>query len=149
MALAFTRRASLYSTTAAASYATTGTYTPAANSLLVAFVVGAGTTDDPNHGTPFTGHGVSWSKLTLSANALSTTHALSVWVADAGSSPTSAACTAQWTSNRTGCAIIEFEITGAELGGGAAAAIIQNPTNTGTGTSGSFSLAAADRKSVV
>lgn len=144
MALVFTRRASVYSTTAAASYATTGTYTPAANSLLVAFVVGAGNTNDPDHSTtPFAGHGVSWTKLTLSANALSTTHALSAWVADAGSSPTSAACTAQWASNRTGAAVIEFEVTGAELGGGASAAILQNPTNNGTGTSGSLNLAAA------
>jgi hypothetical protein len=144
MALGFNFRASVFSTTAAASYATTGTYTPATGTLLVACVVGAGDNNDPNHATtPFTGHGVSWTKLTLAANDISTTHAISIWVADSGASPTSAACTAQWTTNRTGAAIIEYEITGADLTAGAVAAIVQNPTNTGTGLSGTLSLSAA------
>lgn len=144
MALTITYRASIYSTTGAASYATTSTYTPAANSLLVALVVGCGDTNDPNHATPFTGHGVTWTKKAISANALSTTHALSVWVANAGSSPTSAAATAQWLTNRTGAAIIEYEITDWDSALSAVNAIIQAVTNTGTGTSGTFAFSAAE-----
>lgn len=140
-------RASRYDTAAATSYATTGTYSPAANALLICLVVGclASSPNDPDHATsPFTGHGVSWTKLSLSANTLGGTHALSVWVANAGASPSSAACTAQWTSNRTGCALIEFEVNGADLSGGASAAIVQKPTTTGTGTgTGDQSLSAA------
>lgn len=137
MSAIITYRASVYSTTAASVYSTTGTYTPAPNSLLIAFVVGsvAASPTDPDHATaPFAGHGVAWTKLTLTANTLGGTHALSVWVAKSGPTPTSAACTAQWATNRTGCAIIEFEVTGADLSGTAAQAIAQNPTTTGTGT---------------
>lgn len=143
MALTFTYRASQYTTTAGASYALTS-YTPAANSLLVAFVVGCGDNTDPNHATqPFTGHGVTWTKKAISNNALSTTHALSVWVANAGASPTSESCTARWATNRTGAAIIEFEITGWNDSLSAVDALVQAVTNTGTGTSGSFTLSAA------
>lgn len=143
MALAFNYRASVYSTTAATSYATTGTYTPAAGSLLVAFVISTlgATPLDPS---TFTGHGVTWTMLTLSARLLSTTHSISVWVALAGASPSSAAATAGYGAvSQTGAAIIEFEITGANVSGSAAAAIVQNPTNTGTATSGSVTLASA------
>lgn len=144
MAIVSTYRASVYSTTAATSYATTGTYTPAANSLLVAFVVtclGA-TPLDPS---TFTGHGVTWTQLTLSARTLSTTHAVSVWVALAGASPSSAAATAGYGAvSQTGGAVIEFEVTGADVSGTAAAAIVQNPTATAaTGTTGTVTLSAA------
>jgi len=142
VALTFTYRSSIYSTTAAATYTAAPTYTPAANSLLIAFVGGA-LASSPTDPTGVTGHGLTFTKLTLTANLLSTTHALSVWVANSGASPTSVACVATWGSNRTGGWVIEFESTGADVSGGAAAAIVQNPTNTGTATSGSVSLAAA------
>src|SRR4051812_9279918 len=107
-----TCRASVFSTTAASSYATTGTYTPAANSLLVAFVENslAATPLDP---TTFTGHGVTWTKLTLSSRLLSTTHCVSIWVANAGGSPSSAAVTAGFGAvSQTGCSVVEYEIAG-------------------------------------
>jgi predicted aconitase with swiveling domain len=142
MALAFAYRSSVYSTTAATSYTCAPTYTPAAGSLLVAFVVttlGA-TPLDP---TTVTGHGVSFSKLTLTARTLSTTHAVSVWIANAGVSPTSVACIASYGAvSQTGGTVTEFEVTGADLTT-LAGSIVQNPTNTGSGTSGSVVLAAA------
>lgn len=141
MALTITYRGSVYSTTAASSYTAGTSWTPAANSLLVALVVGCSTTvADP---TSVSGHGGSYTKLTLSANGISTTHALSVWVRDAGASPTNAAAAASWGSSRTGGAVIEFEVTGAAIAGGATGCIVQNPTNNGTGTSGSVTLSAA------
>ncbi len=142
MGLAVTYRQSIYSTSAASSYATTGTYTPAANSLLVAFEVNS-LASTPLEPTTFTGHGVTWTKLTLGSRLLSTTHSISVWVASAGASPSSAAATAGFNGvSQTGAAVVEFEVTG---WGGASpsAAIIQNPTNTGTGTAGTVTLSAA------
>lgn len=137
-----TYRASVYSTTAASSYATTGTYTPAANSLIVVFEVNS-LASTPLEPSTMTGHGATFSKLTLSARLLSTTHSLSVWVADVGASPSSAAVTAGFAGvNQTGCALIEFEVTGWS-GASALAAVIQNPTNNGTATSGSVTLSAA------
>lgn len=144
MALTITWRAAVYSTGAAASYATTGTYTPAANSLVVAFVVGS-LASSPTDPTGVTGHGVTFSQVTLSANLLpaaSSTHAISVWVALMGASPTTAACTATWGSNRTGAVVDEFEIIG--WGGSSALnAIVQQPTNIGTTGTGSVTLSAA------
>ncbi len=139
MALAYTFRAAIFSTTAATAYATTSTYQPAANSLLIAFVVGCSTTVvDPDGATPFAGHGLTWTKVTLTANDLSTTHATSVWVANSGGSSSTAACTATWGSNRTGGVVVEFEVTGWDTNLTAAQAVLQNPTATGTGTSSSI-----------
>lgn len=134
MALGFTFRASIFSTTAATSYATTSTYTPAANSLLVAFEVNS-LASSPLEPSTFTGHGVTWTKVTLTGagRLLSTTHSISIWVANAGASPSSAAATAGFGAvSQTGCAIIEYEITGADMTGGAVNAILQAITSTGT-----------------
>lgn len=142
-AVTSTWKAAIYSTTTASSYATTGTYTPKSHALLVAFVVttlGA-TPLDP---TTVTGHGVSFTKLTLSARTLSTTHAVSVWVANSGASPSTAAVTADYAGvSQTGGVVIEYEVEGADMSTSAVAAIVQNPTNTGSGTAQTVTLAAA------
>lgn len=143
MALTFRLRSFTRSTTGTTVYSASPTYTPAANSLLVAFVVGCGDNADPNHATqPFTGHGVTWTKKALTvggggagSGALSTTHALSVWVATAGASPTSAAATARWTTARTGCAIVEYEVTDYDASLGIQA-VLSAITSSGTGTQG-------------
>lgn len=140
-------RASVFSTTAAASYATTGTYTPAAHSLLVAFVENSlsATPLDP---TTFTGHGVTWTKLTLSTRILSTTHCASVWVADSGASPTSAAATAGFNSiSQTGCSIIEFECSDdIELAGGPTNAVrLATVGTSASGTTGTVTYSAKTR----
>jgi hypothetical protein len=147
MALTLTYRVKYHSTSAASSMATDSTYTPAANSLSVVFVCNslASTPLDP---ATVSGHGISYTKVTLASRLLSTTHCFSVWVAKMGSSPSSAAVTADWSgTNQTGGTIIEYECTGAEIGGTALAAIIQN--NVATGTSNnvtSTNLLAAEKK---
>ena len=142
MAIGITYKSRVASTTGATSYTCSPTWTPAAQSLAIAFVVTclAATPLDP---TTVTGHGVSYSKLTLSARTLSTTHAVSIWVAKMGASPTSVACVASYGATQTGGLIIEFEVTGHDNSGTELAAIIQNPTDTGTATSGSVTLAGA------
>jgi hypothetical protein len=135
-----TLRAALHSTGAASSYAPPTAWTPAARSLIVAFVENslAASPIDP---TSVTGHGVSFTKLTLGTSTLGTTHKISVWVANSGTSPTSDATTVDFGGvAQTGCAIIEFEVPGVNLDGDV---ILQNPTASGTGTSGSITLAPA------
>ena len=142
MALAFTCQQSSFVTTNATSYAL-GTYTPGARSLLVVFAVHSGT---QSAAPTVSGHGLTWSVLTLSAQTLSTTHWIDVYVADSGASPSSAAFTISgFGASQTGAALIEYEITGWDTSKTALQAIVQNPTNTGTGTSGTVTLAAASR----
>lgn len=129
-------RQTIFLTTAQSSYTPTqSAYTPAAGSYLVAFVVNslAATPLDPT----FTGHGVTWTKLSLSTRLLSTTHCISVWVANAGASPTSTKVVADFGGvNQTGCAIIEYEITGVALGATPDLGINLQTVGSGTGTTG-------------
>ena len=140
MAITITYRASVYSTTSSSSYAASGTYTPAIGSILVAFVVGT-MASSPADPIDVTGHGRPFTQIPLTANTLSTTHILSVWALRVGAGNSSSATTVTFGSSQTGCAIIEFEITGADIGGLVENAIIQQPTNNGTGTTGTVTLA--------
>jgi len=136
MALAITYKGKIASTTAATSYTATTSWTPTADSLLVAFVVTC-LGSSPVDPTTVSGHGQTYSKLTgFSAYTLSTTHLLSIWVAKAGSSPTSTAASASYGAvNQTGGVVIEYEITDADLSGTAAQAFIQTVTANGSATS--------------
>lgn len=107
-----TYKASNYVTTAGPTFTAAPTWTPAANSLLVALVVGCSAS--PTDPTGVTGHGQTYSKVVLPTATLSTTHIMSVWVANAGASPTSVAEVASFGGTPTGNAIICFEITGWE-----------------------------------
>jgi hypothetical protein len=142
MALVFAYRSSIYDTTASATYTAAPTWTPAANSLIVSFHVGT-IGSAPVDPTGVTGHGLTYSKVTLVDTDISTTHRVSVWVAKAGASPTSTACVATYSPNRNGGVVIEFEITGHDDSGTALQAIVQSPTATGTGTTGTVAPAAA------
>lgn len=141
--IVFTYKAGLWSTTnTAASYTATPTWTPVANSLLLCFVVTTYSAS-PTDPSAVSGHGQSYTKLTLGTSTLSTTHKLSAWVALAGGSPTSAACVATvTTTNGTGGAVIEVEVQGADVSGTAANAIVaSSATNNATSTSRSVTFA--------
>ncbi|MEO6401123.1 MAG: hypothetical protein ABIP62_03830, partial [Vicinamibacteria bacterium] len=134
------RGTALYSTTRSTTYTGAAAWTPAATTLLVAFVVGAGSVVDP---TGVTGHGLTYTKVTLPANTISTTHAMSVWVAKAGASPTSAAASVTFAATALGAALVEYEVAGADLSGILpTAAIVQAVTSNGTGTVASTTLLA-------
>jgi hypothetical protein len=142
MAITITWKSSIYTTTAGGQTASP-TWTPAANALLVACVVQS-YSSSPLDPTGVSGHGVSYSKLTLGTSTLSTTHQLSIWVAEAGASPTSAAEATTVSGTTTGSCIIAFEVTGAEVSGNALQAIVASTaTNNGTGTAETVTLAAA------
>lgn len=144
-AITITFRSSVYSTTnTAATLVGSPTWTPAANGLVIAFVVTTYSAS-PTDPTGVTGHGLTYTKLTLGASTLSTTHQLSAWVAKTGASPTSVACTAATTTtNGTGGALVEFEVTGADVSGTAAQAIVaSSATNTATSATETVTLSAA------
>jgi len=107
-------------------------WTPAQLLLVACVLAPTPTRPSPRHGV--TGHGVTYTQIAAApSDALD--HAQSVHlVASAGASPTSTACVATWTTNRTGGGIIEFEVTN-WFGATASAAVLQYPSATGTATS--------------
>lgn len=127
--------------TSAGALTCSPTWTPTANELVIAFVVEtyASSPADP---TGVTGHGLTYSALTLGTSTLSTTHKLSAWVAKTGGSPSSVACTQTVSGTTTGGAIIEFLVEGADVSGTALQAIVgSTATNTATSTSETVTLA--------
>lgn len=142
-----TLRGSFAATTNATSYAETQTWTPGANSLVVAFVFVSATS--PVAPPTVAGHGLTWSALTLGSHGPITLSAgsgrLDAYVAKTpGATPTSGAFTVSgYGASQTGAVIFVWEINSADLTGTALAAIVQSPTNSGTATSGSVTLSAA------
>lgn len=142
MSLAFFARSQVNSTTNAASYATGTAYTPAVGSLLICVVCASSTETTETDPTSVTGHGLTFTKLstTVFQSAVDT---ITVWVAEVTGSPTNDVVTASgWGTNRTGCNMTVIEVTGADLSGGAVAAIVASniQTHNGTGTATSVSL---------
>jgi len=140
MAIQITYKSSSY-TTSAGNVTCSPTWTPQANSLIVAFcaLTYASSPVDP---TGVAGHGISYSAMTLGTSTLSTTHKLSGWAAKAGASPSSAACVATVSGTTTGGLVIEFEVTGADVSGTALQAFqATNASNTGTSTTPTVTLA--------
>lgn len=141
MAITATYRSAVYTTSnTQSSYTGSPTYTPAANSLLVCFVCTT-YSSSPSDPSAVSGHGVSYTKLTLGTSTLSTTHKLSAWVANAGASPTSAAPVATVTSTLgTGGVLIEFEVTGADMTAVLSTIVDSMKSNNATGTSRTLTL---------
>jgi hypothetical protein len=142
MAIAATFRSAVYTTSNTQStYTGTTSYTPAAGSFLVCFVCTT-YSSSPSDPTSVTGHGLSYTKLTLGTSTLSTTHKVSVWVAKAGGSPSSVAPVANVTNtNGTGGVLIEYELTGVDVSDTDLSAIINSgASNTGTSTTPSVVL---------
>jgi len=102
----------------------TATYTPTANRLLIAFIVGRHATAaaDP---TGVTGNGLTWSKKGNVTPAA--TVSMSVWVVDSGASPTNAAMAVTFAGAHIGCLVAIYEVANTDRSGTALAAIIQTP----------------------
>ena len=138
-----------YATTNATSYATGATVNPAARALIVAIVCATSTDTSEADPTQLVSSGspqISFTKLstTLFVSGLCT---VTCWVADTGDAPAASQTftVSGWGTSRTGCAMGLLQFEGADLSGGATAAVRNIVTNTGTGTSGSCTLAAASR----
>lgn len=142
MAVSITTKASVYSGTNAASYAT-GSWTPTTGRLAVCVVQSeiSGTTNVPT----VSGNGITWSEVrNYEDDTSGTTSRITVFVAKtAGSS--AGAVTADFASQtQAGGNVIVDEVDGADVSGTALQAIVQSVAGTvnGSGTSESISLAA-------
>lgn len=133
MALGFSLLATDRDTANTTSYADTETTTPAANSALLCFIYN--TASPGGAVSSVTAYGATWAEL---ATVSSSNGRLSVWWAYAGGSPSSSTATVAFAANQTGCAFDIIEITGADTSD----FTVQQPTNSGTGTSGSVTLSA-------
>jgi hypothetical protein len=146
VALAFTDRSQVNVTTNATSYATGTLFTPAANSLMICIVCASSTDAVQTDPTSVSGNGATYTELdSVFQSAVDTT---GLWVASSGASPTNDVVTASgWGTARTGCNMTVVEVTGADLSGGASAAIvstnIQKHSGAGTATSVSLTMNAA------
>lgn len=125
------------------------TWTPAANSLLLAWIEAS--TEDVSP-TSVTGHGLTYTQMgRITMGSGPTTAVLELWAAKAGASPTSVAVSATWAAARSGVNISEEEVTGHDdaltLAVGAGNIFPQLVTATSgattTDTSGTITLAAA------
>lgn len=87
-------------------------YTPPANTLLLAFVaVNSSTASAP----PLTGNGLTWVNIGFYTNA-TTSHRIAVYRA-LGASPTAGSVTATYTVSQGGCSIFVVSVTGASTSG--------------------------------
>ncbi len=121
----------------------TASYTPTASRLLVAFIATRGAQADP---TSVAGNGVTWYQ---KAAVNQTDMRLMLYVALSGGSPSAGALTVTYSGTQTGQHISIFEMSGVYMTDGALAAIIQSPTATGTGTTGTVNLSLAGQPSTL
>lgn len=131
MALAFTFRSSLHSTTNGTVFDTTSAFTPAAHSLMVAVIRSTGKADTP---TDVVTTNVT-NRYTFAEvyNNGSGSAYFGIWVADSGATPPNDTIRAALTaSNASGCHISVIEVTGADMTGTALQAIVDTATITGS-----------------
>jgi hypothetical protein len=133
VALIITVSSSLFSTGNVSPYTAAPTYTPGKHSLIVCFVASIYTIT-ASLPSSVTGHGLSYTRLSQTG-AIGSSVLLNTWVVDSGTSPTSAATVVTQGGSPTGCFIVEYEITGADLSVSASAAIAQQATNSSNSTS--------------
>lgn len=128
MAWSATAVASANSSTDTTAYAT-GSYTPTANRLMVAFVfsvVGAGTPPDPT----LSGNSLTWDL--IESTSLGTGQEMWMFGALSGTSPTASTLTATFSSTQTSCIISVSEIDGADITGTTANAFVQSRGSNGS-----------------
>lgn len=131
MAISMTALASLADTNNVSSYAT-GSYTPTANSLVVAWVLSSkGSVPDL---PTFSGNGLTWVQVaTVTFNTIAAARSRLTLFRAMGASPSAGAGTADFGgASQTGCAISVFELAGVDTGGtNGSAAVVQSATNNG------------------
>lgn len=148
MAISIANKGSIFSGTNATSYST-ASYTPAASRLLLALIVNVNNVAGTDPVEPVvTGNGLTWAKIaTYMADNVGQKTRISLWGALTGATPSAGALTADFSADTTaqlGCNIIVDEVTGADISGTVATAIVQAVTGTanGSGTSETITLAA-------
>lgn len=144
MAIAFTFRAGIHNTTGATSYTALPAFTPAANSLMVALFIVSGKTDAPvSIQTTSATNRYTFAEY----SHWSTSNNAGIWIASSGATPPNDSITLTTSAtNATGCALAVIEVTGADMTGTVANAIVARESAAspgGTGTTGTLTFAAA------
>ena len=97
-----------------------------------------GTFDTPT----IAGNNLTWTQIGSTLVFATSTRTLALFGANA-SGATSGITTVTFANTQLGCTVSFFHATGVDLASGVAAAFVQNVSNSGTGTAGSVTLAAA------
>jgi hypothetical protein len=117
---------------------TTASWTPPSSGLIIVCVWSR-----KSGGPPFptiTGNNLTWTQITTYVPW--SIYGMAIYAANASGS-TTGVTTLTFASAPAAGFFSFFQATGVDLTGGVAAAFVQTPTNTGSGTSGSVTLAAA------
>lgn len=125
----------------ATSYAS-ASWTPPATGLLVVFVHARGLDANGSDPVTVTGNNVTWTQIGATVACAANSMA-ALLAADASASTTGATTFNFGAETETNLTVSFFHVTGADVSGGVAAAFVQRPTNSGTGTSGSVTLSSA------
>jgi hypothetical protein len=145
MALAFTAQSQVNTTTNATSYATTASFTPSANSLLICIVCASSTDTTQTDPTSVSGNGVTYSE--LDSVFQSGVDTVGLWVGTTASPSAGVVTASGWGTSRTGCNMTVIEVTGADMSSGTTSAIVagsvQKHNGTGTATTASLTMNAA------
>jgi hypothetical protein len=129
------------SVSTAASFANTSWTPPSVGLIIVyarSFRSGGG---DPNTPT-MSGNNLTWVQIATALNATSN-HRITLFAANASGSTTGVTTIDFAAQNQDGCRASFMLATNVDLTGGVAAAFVQAPTGSATGTSASITLAAA------
>jgi hypothetical protein len=148
MAIAFSNLGSsanpdINNSTNATSYSNTE-WTPPSSGLIVLFVAtreAAGLNGPPT----VTGNSLTWTQIATYVWTDLTTNdwRVTLFAADASGSSTGVTTIDFGSDTQLACNASFFQVTGVDISGGVANAFVQTPTNSGNGTSGSITLAAA------
>lgn len=124
----------------ATSYANSS-WTPPTSGLIIAYVQArrSGGPDTPT----ISGNGITWTQIGSTFDCDGTGNGISLFGANASGSSTGVTTVDFGANTQLHCSTSFFQVTGVDLSGGIAAAFVQQPTNSGTGTSGSVTLSAA------
>lgn len=114
-------------------------WTPPASGLILVFVCSArsGGPDTPT----ISGNSLTWTQ--IAAFTWGTSRNIVLFGANASGSTTGATTIDYGGNTQTFCNASFFHVTDVDLSGGVAAAVVQTVTNSGSGTSGTVTLAAA------
>ena len=146
MAISFTNLGAsttpdIASTSNVATYATASWSPPATAGVLLCGWIGNSHLSAAPTPSGLTGNGITWTQIATHITASGTSR-ITLYGAHASGATTGATTAAFGGVSSTGCWLAFFQADGTDVAAGVVQTFIQAPTATGTGTSGSVSLAA-------
>lgn len=102
--------------TDATVYNSTGTTTPAANSLVLAFLACSDDVSPTEEPTSVTGNGLTWAQVGTTSDNEGTFRSISAWRA-MGASPTTSTMTFTFAATKSGCSWSQIQLTNVDTSG--------------------------------